>query len=140
MRGNKNNKPNLARQYARCFVSKHYLFPEAHSAEPYCKLFASWNIQNPRENIRTYIFEPTGVYFLYNYFLYPILFYGNTNYNYCTIPDKVVVVFVFVCVEAVVSFALVDDVVVIVVVVVVVDCSCLQIKSLFVPHLSSRCH
>jgi len=45
------------------------------------------------------------------------------------VPDRVVVVVVF---DA--AF------VVVVVVVVVVDCSCLQIKSLFVPHLSSRCH
>lgn len=67
------------------------------------------------------------------------MFYSNINYNYGTIPDKAVVVFDFVFVDAVVSFALADDVVVIVVV-VVVDCSCLQIKSLFVPHLSSRCH
>lgn len=44
------------------------------------------------------------------------------------VPDRVVVVVVF------------DAAFVVVVVVVVVDCSCLQIKSLFVPHLSSRCH
>lgn len=44
------------------------------------------------------------------------------------VPDRVVVVVVF------------DAAFVVVVVVVMVDCSCLQIKSLFVPHLSSRCH
>ena len=48
------------------------------------------------------------------------------------IPDRVVVI--------VFAVAFVDVTFLVVVVVVVVDCGSLQIKSLSVPHLSSRCH
>ena len=48
------------------------------------------------------------------------------------IPGRVVV--------TVFAVVFVDVTFLAVVVVVVVDCSCLQIKSLSVPHLSSRCH
>ena len=57
------------------------------------------------------------------------------------IPDRVVVVvFAVVFADVAVTFVSVDVTFPVVVVVVVVDCSCLQIKSLSVPHLSSRCH
>lgn len=57
------------------------------------------------------------------------------------IPDRVVVVvFAVVFVDVVVAFVPVDVTCLAVVVVAVVGCSCLQIKSLSVPHLSSRCH
>lgn len=57
------------------------------------------------------------------------------------IPDRVVViVFAVVFDDVGVAFVPVDVTCLAVVVAAVVGCSCLQIKSLSVPHLSSRCH